>query len=335
MSKISILGAGTWGSALANVLSKNHQITLYSALYVDFVYLKETRIIKNMNWIKIDDSIYVTNDIKEACEGSDYIIFASPSIYIRETIKNAQKYITNNQILINVAKGIDNETLETMGEIITSYCPNNPFVVLSGPTHAEEVIINHPTTIVAASKDEKVAHEVGELFQNTCIRAYTNDDVKGVELCGSLKNVIALAVGIVEGLGYGDNIKAALITRGMAEIRRIGLAYGCNEKTFYGLAGIGDLIVTATSNHSRNNRCGRLIGEGVPPMEATKQIGMVVEGINSLNAAVKLVEQYKTRATIILTLDQIINKGRNPKEVIDELLYKPVISELIDNKEEF
>lgn len=327
MSVIAILGAGTWGSALANVLAKNNQIKLYSALYSDFIYLRDTRIIKNMNNIKIDDSILVTNDIKEAVDNADYIIFASPSIYIRETVIKAKDYIKDNQILINVAKGIDNDTLETMGEIITSYCPNNPFVVLSGPTHAEEVIINHPTTIVSASKDEKYALMVGELFKRTCIRVYTNSDVKGVELCGSLKNVIALAVGMVEGLGYGDNIRAALITRGMAEIRRIGLALGCDEHTFYGLAGIGDLIVTATSNHSRNNRCGKLIGEGVKPQEAIKQIGMVVEGINSLNAAVKLAKKYKTRATLIFTLNEIINKEKSPKEVIDDLLYRPVISE--------
>ena len=158
-------------------------------------------------------------------------------------------------------------------------------------------------------------------------------DIKGVELCGSLKNVIALAVGMVEGLGYGDNIRAALITRGMAEIRRIGLALGCDEHTFYGLAGIGDLIVTATSNHSRNNRCGKLIGEGVKPQEAIKQIGMVVEGINSLNAAVKLAKKYKTRATLIFTLDEIINKEKSPKEVIDDLLYRPVISEQKDSND--
>jgi glycerol-3-phosphate dehydrogenase (NAD(P)+) len=228
----------------------------------------------------------------------------------------------NGQIIVDVAKGIEADTLFTMTEIIADELknPTVKLVALSGPTHAEEVAKDLPTTIVSACEDIAAAERVQSVFGNTCMRVYTNDDVLGVELCGAMKNIIALASGVALGLGYGDNTKAALITRGMAEIARLGEAMGCKPQTFGGLAGIGDLIVTATSIHSRNNRCGMLLGKGVPVKEAIAQVGMVVEGINALPAAMKLAEMYHVEMPIVDAVDAVVNRGADPKDTVTMLM---------------
>ena len=215
-----------------------------------------------------------TKSIEDVCKAKDILLFAVPSVFVRSTTKTAAPFIPNGQIIVDVAKGIELDTLFTMTQVIRDELEKAgkqcSLVALSGPTHAEEVARDIPTMIVSACDDMEVAQKVQDIFMNSCLRVYTNPDVEGVELCGAIKNVIALAAGIAAGLGYGDNTKAALITRGMAEITRLGKAMGCFEQTFSGLAGIGDLIVTATSEHSRNNRCGRLIGQGVKPTDAVK-----------------------------------------------------------------
>ena len=235
---------------------------------------------------------------------------------------------------MDVAKGIEPDTLYTMTEILADELSheNGPravrLVALSGPTHAEEVALDLPTTIVSASPDLEAAEVVQEVFSNTCMRVYTNSDIKGVELSGAMKNVIALGVGISTGLGYGDNARAALITRGIAEIARLGVAMGCNIHTFAGLAGIGDLIVTATSMHSRNNRAGILIGKGETPEHAVKEVGMVVEGMNALPAALELAERYQVEMPIVQTVNAIVNKGMSAAEAVKSLMERGLKNEL-------
>ena len=253
-------------------------------------------------------------------------MFAVPSVFVRSTTAKARPYIREGQIIVDVAKGMEPGTLYTMTEVIADELKkeNGPkdvkLVALSGPTHAEEVALDLPTTIVSACEDEAAAELVQEIFSNTCMRVYTNPDVKGVELSGALKNVIALGVGISTGLGYGDNARAALITRGIAEIARLGVAMGCNIHTFAGLAGIGDLIVTATSMHSRNNRAGILIGKGESPEQAVKEVGMVVEGINALPAAMELAEKYQVEMPIVQTVNAIVKEGMSAGEALRSLM---------------
>ncbi len=329
---ISVIGAGTWGSALAQALSKHHKVILFSFFVDEINKVKETRINKHLPYMSLDESIICSGDMSLACS-SEILILAVPSIYIRESLLKLKPYIKDSQIIVDVAKGIEKDTLFTMSEVIKSVLPNNPVVALSGPTHAEEVARNLPTTIVAACENIEYAKIVADLFYDSCIRAYTNPDIHGIELCGALKNVIALFCGIANGLGYGDNLKAAIMTRGMNEIVRIGRAVGCKEQTFYGLAGIGDLIVTATSEHSRNNRCGRLIGQGYKVEDAINEVGMVVEGLNALDPAVKLAEKYHIRMSIIEALHRIVYENSDPRMEVDNMMKKQAKSE-IDKTEE-
>jgi len=276
----------------------------------------------------IPEEVVFTANLENACREKDILLFAVPSVFVRSTAKRTSEYVSEGQIIVDVAKGIEPDALMTMSEIIAEEIPQAKVVALSGPTHAEEVAKDLPTTIVAAHEDLKIAEIVQEIFTNPVMRVYTNTDVKGVELCGALKNIIALAAGISAGLGYGDNTKAALITRGLAEIERLGVKMGCRSETFSGLAGIGDLIVTATSKHSRNNRCGYLIGQGYEPAEAVKQVGMVVEGINAIPAALELSKKYQVEMPIITAVNAIINLGANPKNAVRELMGRDSKTEL-------
>lgn len=330
MKSIGVLGAGTWGMALARMLcNSGNDVTVWSALGDEIDSLLSARVHPNLPYMVIPEKMKFTKDIKEVCTEKDVLLFAVPSVFVRSTAKNAAPYINERQIIVDVAKGIESDTLFTMTQIIEDELVKAgkkkealQLVALSGPTHAEEVARDMPTTIVSACSKMEVAEQVQDIFMNTCMRVYTNTDVLGVELCGALKNVIALAAGIAVGIGYGDNTKAALITRGMAEITRLGTAMGCNAGTFYGLAGIGDLIVTATSVHSRNNKAGRLIGEGMPPAEAIKEVGMVVEGINALPAATTLAKKYKVEMPIVFAIDDVINKGMSPAETVKTLMLR-------------
>lgn len=324
---VGVLGAGTWGVALARMLCNcGHQVTVWSAIGQEIDSLSATYRHKNLPGTVIPEGICFTKDLETVCTGKDILLFAVPSVFVRSTAHAAAPYIAQGQIIVDVAKGVEPDTLLTMTQVIRDQlrqdCPDRQvkLVALSGPTHAEEVAKDLPTTIVSACEDPVAAETVQDVFMNTCMRVYTNTDVAGVELCGAMKNIIALAAGITSGLGYGDNTKAALITRGMAEITRLGLAMGCKEQTFSGLAGIGDLIVTATSVHSRNNRCGLLIGQGVPTQEAVTQVGMVVEGINALPAAMALAAKYGVEMPIVQAVDQVVNRGSDPRKAVDDLM---------------
>ncbi len=334
MVKVGVLGAGTWGSALARMLSvTGHQVTVWSAIEKEIDDFSTERIHPNLPGMKIPAEIKFTKDIEEVCTDKDLLLFAVPSVYVRGTTRQAAPFIKDGQIIVDVAKGIEADTLYTMTDIIKDELAavekTAKLVALSGPTHAEEVALDLPTTIVSACEDRETAEKVQDIFFNTCMRVYTNDDMRGVELCGAMKNIIALAAGISTGLGYGDNAKAAIITRGIAETARLGLAMGCKEQTFAGLAGIGDLIVTATSEHSRNNRCGKLIGQGILPAEAVKQVGMVVEGINALPAAMKLSKQYSVELPITAAVDAVVNHGADPEKTVQELMNRDKKNEMM------
>lgn len=333
MTSIGILGAGTWGMALARMLTNcGHDVTVWSALHDEIDALSTTRRQKNLPDMIVPVETKFTKSVENVCTGKDILLFAVPSVFVRTTTRRAAPFITEDQIIVDVAKGIEPDTLYTMTQVIRDELEKTgkkdvSLVALSGPTHAEEVARDLPTTIVSACNDLTVAEKVQDVFMNTCLRVYTNQDVEGVELCGAIKNIIALSAGISAGLGYGDNARAALITRGMAEIARLGVAMGCYEETFSGLAGIGDLIVTATSQYSRNNQCGFLIGQGVKPEEAIKKIGMVVEGINAIPATLKLAELYKVEMPITEAVDAIINHDMNPQITVQALMSREKKSE--------
>ena len=323
MKKIGVLGAGTWGMALTRMLAlEGHAVTVWSALEKEIDEFSATRRHPNLPGMVIPDAVAFTKDIQSVCQGMDILLFAVPSPFVRATAAKAAPYVAAGQVIVDVAKGIEADTLFTMTQIIADEIknPGVKLVALSGPTHAEEVAKDLPTTIVSASEDLKAAQLVQEVFSNTCMRVYTNEDVIGVELCGAMKNIMALGSGIALGLGYGDNAKAALISRGMAEITRLGIAMGCNAHTFYGLAGVGDLIVTATSVHSRNNRCGMLLGQGVAPEEAVKQVGMVVEGIHALSAAMRLMERYQVDMPIVRAVNAVVNQGADARTEVLKLM---------------
>ena len=323
--KIGILGAGTWGCALALLLANNkHDVTLWSAIESEIDELISTGCPRNLD-VKLPENINYTKNIADACKG-ELVIFVVPSAFIRSTAERAAEHFENGTLIACASKGIEQDTLFTMTEIIEDVLKNRnadlkyELVALSGPTHAEEVAHGLPTSIVAASENEATALRIAEVFSSTCLRAYANTDVKGVELCGALKNIIAIAAGVNRGMGFGDNSTAMLITRGMAEITRMGLAMGCRRRTFMGLAGIGDLIVTATSRHSRNNRCGELIGSGYTYEEAREKIGMVVEGYYALEAAIALSEKYNVEMPITRAVYDCVKLGKNPRQAMIELM---------------
>lgn len=311
--KIGVLGAGTWGTALARLLAVNgHDVTMWSALPEELKNMATTHRHPNLPGMELPATMHYTADVAEICTGRDLLVFAVPSVFVRSTAKKAAKYIPDGQIIVDVAKGIEEKTLMTMSEIIEDELAKVPgheacrVVALSGPTHAEEVARDLPTLIVAASEDESAAKQVQKTFTNANFRVYTNNDRRGVELGGAIKNVIALAVGVALGLGYGDNAKAALITRGNAELSRLGVAMGCQASTFAGLSGMGDLIVTCTSMHSRNLHAGMLLGHGKTVEEAKTEVGQVVEGINALPAACRLAKKYKVDMPIVQSVDAIL-----------------------------
>ncbi|SEH64794.1 Glycerol-3-phosphate cytidylyltransferase [Ruminococcus flavefaciens] len=328
MNKIGILGAGTWGIALARMLCLvGNDVQVWSALPDEIIELQTLHKHKNLYNVVIPDSINFTADITKAVKDKDMIIFAVPSIYVRSTAKMVAP-LYKGEIIVDVAKGIESDSLMTMSEVIKSEIPKANVVALSGPTHAEEVALDLPTTIVSACEDMALAEYVQSIFSTPSMRVYTNTDIKGVEICGALKNIIALASGIASGMGFGDNTRAALITRGLSEIERLGLKMGCLPDTFSGLAGIGDLIVTSTSNHSRNNKCGYLIGQGYSPSDAVKQVGMVVEGINAIPAAIQLSEKNDVELPLIFAVDDIINHAVEPLEAVKRLMGRNYKSEL-------
>lgn len=335
--KIGILGAGTWGIALAKMLCESsHTVTVWSALPDEITNLSNTHLHPKFPDIPLPEAISFSSDISAVCGDNEMLIVAVPSVFVRSTTKTAAPHLKEGQILVSVAKGIEADTFFSMTEVIadelgsTAKEKSLKIAALSGPTHAEEVIRSMPTTILSSCPDLQTAETIQDVFMNTCMRVYTNTDIKGVELCGALKNIIALASGMLIGLGLGDNIKAALITRGLAEIKRLGMKLGCREQTFYGLAGMGDLIVTALSVHSRNYQAGILLGKGYDADSAIKEVGMVVEGINALKPAMKLAEKYDTELPIISAVYSIVYEGASPSETLTGLMQREKRSELCD-----
>lgn len=312
MTKIAVFGAGTWGIALARLLAVHGKdVTVWSAIPAELKALSTTHRHPNLPGMELPATMHYTADIAEACAGRDVLLFAVPSPFVRATAKKAAPHIPDDQLIVDVAKGVEDKTLMTMSEIIEDELAKAGrkarVVALSGPTHAEEVARDMPTAIVAACAEEEAAKTVQKIFNTPTFRVYTNDDRRGTELGGAIKNVIALAVGIALGLGYGDNAKAALITRGNAELARLGAAMGCKPETFAGLSGMGDLIVTCTSMHSRNLHAGMLIGRGKSVEDAKTEVGQVVEGINALPAACRLAKKYKVEMPIVQAVEAILN----------------------------
>ncbi len=321
MTKIAVIGAGTWGIALARLLNlKGHTVSVWSAIESEIDNLNNTRVHHMLSEMDIPDEMVFTKDLGEAMENCDVVLMAVPSVFVRSTSEKIRKYFNAGMIIVDVAKGMEADSLFTMSEIINDVIPEAKVVALTGPTHAEEVAFDQPTTIVAASEDMEAAEFVQDIFMTETFRVYTNCDIKGVEFAGAIKNVMALGVGISRGLGYGDNTTAALITRGLAEIVRLGEKMGCNKETFYGLAGVGDLIVTCTSVHSRNFKAGRLLGAGYSAEAAKKEVGMVVEGMNMLPAAMKLVEKYDVEMPIVETVNGIVNGLVTPEDAVAKLM---------------
>lgn len=333
MAKVSILGGGSWGIALAVLLHKNgHQITIWSALEKEIEMLQSTHEHKMLPGVKLAEDMVFTTEDKEAVEGKDLIVMAVASSFTRTTSHRFSHLIVPGQKIVNVAKGIEEKTLMTLSEIIEQEIPQADVAVLSGPSHAEEVSRGIPTTIVVGARSKSTAEYIQNLFMNEVFRVYTSPDVLGMELGGSLKNVVALAAGIADGLGYGDNTKAALITRGITEIARLGTAMGGKFETFCGLTGIGDLIVTCASMHSRNRRAGILIGQGKSCEEAMKEVQMVVEGVYSAKAAMALAKKYEVQLPIIEQVNAVLFEGKSADQAVKELMLRDKKIEVSDTE---
>lgn len=324
MAEIGIIGAGSWGTALAVNLHRNgHKITVWSILESEIEMLRTKREhTDKLPGVKLPEDMAFTTDLEEACRGRDVLVLAVPSPYTRSTSHSMAPYIRDGQIIVDVAKGIEENTLMTLSQIIEQEIPQAQVAVLSGPSHAEEVGRGLPTTIVVGAKKKELAEYLQNIFMNEVFRVYISPDVLGIELGAALKNVVALAAGIADGLGYGDNTKAALITRGIAEIGRLGVAMGGRAETFYGLTGIGDLIVTCASMHSRNRRAGILIGQGYTMQQAMDEVKMVVEGVYSAKAAIGLAQKYGVQLPIIEEVNAILFEGQPADEAVKKLMLR-------------
>jgi len=320
---IAVIGSGSWGTALANLLSiKGNDVKVWGRNIKYMNEVNETKI--NRKYLpntKLNNTLEFSSDIDCVLKGSEVIVLAVASQAVKKVLDKYKEKI-GNQIIVNVAKGIDIESLKTISQIVKEILPNNKYVILSGPSHAEEVLLKMPTTIVSASEKRKNAEFIQDLFTTENLRVYSNPDVIGVEIAGALKNIIAIGAGISDGLGYGDNAKAALMTRGISEIAKLGIILGGKEDTFKGLTGIGDLIVTCTSMHSRNRRCGILLGKGKTLEEAIKEIGMVVEGASTIKAAYKLAETYDVYMPITKELYRILYENKDPRNSVNKLMLK-------------
>lgn len=335
MERITVVGAGSWGTALALVLADNdHEVRLWGHRkeQIEEINTHHTNS-KYVPSVELPKTIVGYHDLKEAMLDVHTIILAVPTKAIREVLQNICIVTSTPLTIVHVSKGIEPDTLKRISEIIEEEMPTEllkDVVVLSGPSHAEEVVLRHPTTVTVSSKNMKTAEYVQDLFINQHFRVYTNPDVIGVEIGGALKNIIALAAGITDGLGYGDNAKAALITRGLAEIARLGSKMGANPLTFSGLTGIGDLIVTCTSVHSRNWRAGNMLGKGQSLEEVLANMGMVVEGVRTTKAAYQLAKKMDVTMPITFALYDVLFNNQSPKEAVDNLMTRGRTNEMAD-----
>ena len=330
MAEIAILGAGSWGTALAVLLCGNgHRVTLWSYRSDQVLEMRKTgKNESSLPGVVLPRELSYTADMAEAVAGKELIVFAVPSTALRQTAEKAEGLVAEEQILCCVSKGIEEGTLLTQCGILEEFFPENEVSVLSGPSHAEEVVVGLPTLVVAGARRKDVAERIQEIFMNQRFRVYTSPDVLGIEIGASLKNVIALAAGMSDGLGYGDNAKAALITRGIKEISGLAVAMGGRQETLSGLAGTGDLIVTCSSRHSRNRRAGMLIGQGKTPREAMEEVQMVVEGVYSTKSALALGEKYQVCLPIIEQVYQVIFAGKDVRQAVSALMERDPKAEL-------
>ena len=327
MKNIAIIGSGTWGVALAMHLSNiGHNVKLWAFMQEEADNINIERKCKFLPDVRINDNITCYTDIQKVVEGTDMILHVTPSKFVRETIKKYKDYVTNQPIVI-CSKGFEEATLMTLDEVIQEEIPNAKIAVLSGPSHAEEVSIAIPTVLVLASKYDAVLKLVQDTFMSDKMRIYTSRDVKGVELGGALKNIIAFCAGVAAGIGLGDNTFAALITRGLAELSRLGVELGGQKETLYGLSGLGDLIVTCLSEHSRNRKAGKLIGQGKTLEEAKKEVGMVIESIDNIDVAYELGKRQNAYMPIIETAYEVIYNELDPKTAVKNLMTREGKSE--------
>lgn len=324
MANVGVMGAGSWGTALALLLHSNgHQVTVWSINEEEVEMLSKEREHKSkLPGVKIPEDMVFTSDMETAIKEKDFLVLAVPSAFTRGTARNMKPFVKEGQIIVDVAKGIEEDTLMTLSQQIEEEIPQANVAVLSGPSHAEEVGRGLPTAVVIGAKTEETARYLQEMFMNHVFRVYISSDMLGMELGGALKNVIALAAGIADGMGYGDNTKAALITRGIAEIARLGVKMGGAIESFTGLTGIGDLIVTCASVHSRNRKAGYLMGQGKTMEEAMAEVKMVVEGVYSAKAAAKLGKKYGVALPIVDKVNEVLFEGKDPKEAVDELMLR-------------
>lgn len=323
--KVAVLGTGSWGTALVKVLLDNgHEVVFWGRDVHQVEQIQKTRHNgKYLQGVELTGNLKVTASLGEAVRGAEILVLAVASQSVRQVLAQIEReWLVETAIIVNVSKGIELGTHQRISEITQGYFPNNPYVVLSGPSHAEEVSAGIPTTLVSSSRDRVAAERIQDLFSNRLLRVYTNPDVVGVELGGALKNIIALGAGISDGLGFGDNSKAALMTRGIAEIARLGRSMGASDATFQGLSGIGDLIVTCTSLHSRNRRFGMLIGQGVPVETALKEIDMVVEGYYTIHSAYELAQIAGVEMPITRELFRILYEGEDARESVKRLMLR-------------
>ena len=334
MANISVLGAGSWGLGLALLLNNNgHNVTVWSVLNDEVVMLQTEREHKRcLPGVRIPDSITISGDTANVINNADVLVLAVASPYTRSTAKLIAPFVKEGQIIVNVAKGVEEHTLLTLCQIVEEEIPQAKVAVLSGPSHAEEVSRGIPTTCVIGAHEKNTAEYLQNIFMSDVFRVYTSPDMLGICIGGALKNVIALAAGIADGLGYGDNTKAALITRGNAEITRLGVAMGANPHTISGLSGIGDLIVTCASMHSRNRRAGILIGKGYTKDQAMEEVQMVVEGVFSAKAALELSKKYNIEMPIVEQVNKVLFEDKPAAEAVKELMLRDKKIE-IDNSE--
>ena len=326
---ISVIGSGGWGTAIALLLSSNgHKVCLWSYLKEESERLKADRENKEfLPGVPFGDADFVfTNDMEEAASFGEIIVSAVPSKAVRTTARNLGKF-ANGKTIVNISKGLDDEKLCRISEVFEEYLPNSTIAVLSGPSHAEEVARKIPTTNVLACKNPATAKKLQDIFMSPAFRVYTNDDIVGVEFGGALKNIIALCAGITDGLGYGDNTKAALMTRGLHEIKRLGVHFGANAETFSGLTGVGDLIVTCTSMHSRNRRAGILIGQGKKLAEALEEVHMTVEGVEACKSAYALSKKCGVEMPITEACHRVLFEDADPREEVLRLMTRDRKSE--------
>ena len=329
MADIGVIGSGSWGSAITWLLSNNgHRVTLWAFAQEEYdMFVKYHENTDRLPGVKLPSSVVYTTDLEEAVKGKALLVCAVPSPVIRPTARAMKEFVEEGQIVVTLTKGIEESSLKLMTDVIEDEIPQACTAVLSGPTHAEEVGRGLPTTIVVAAEKEETAARIQHIFTSPVFRVYTSTDMPGVEIGAALKNVIALAAGMADGLGYGDNTKAALITRGIAEITRLGVAMGAKRETFFGLSGIGDLIVTCTSVHSRNRKAGFLMGQGMKYHEAMEQVHQVVEGVYSARAAEELAGKYGVEMPIVTEVNKILFEDKSPRDAVNDLMQRELKQE--------